>query len=84
MKNNTLAMLGTIALVGALASMIGYIDPATCTVEGSEAFMTCEEAAGRQMWAFWGFLGFAALTLGGGTLRYWLAKRRTKVASKQD
>ena len=76
MKNNTLAMLATIALVAAFASMIGYIDPATCTVENKDAFLTCEEAANQHIYAFWGFAGFSAVVLLSDLVRRVIKKRR--------
>jgi hypothetical protein len=44
-KNNSLAMLATIGAVLALASMIGYIDPAVCVVEPAQNFASCESVA---------------------------------------
>ena len=78
MKNNTLAMLATIALVAAFASMIGYIDPATCTVENKDAFLTCEEAANQHIYAFWGFAGFSAVVLLSDLVRRLIARRKLK------
>jgi hypothetical protein len=69
MKNNSLAMLATISLVLGLASLIGYIDPAVCTVEQSASFMTCEQAAAQHIWGFWGFTAFGIVTLVGGRIR---------------
>ena len=63
MKNNTIAMIATISLVGALATRIGYIDPATCTVEDPQAFLTCEEAAMQNSVAFWVFAGIGGIFL---------------------
>ena len=69
MKNNSLAMLATISIVAALASMIGYIDPAVCEGLNSGGFVTCEQAAQQHIWAFWGFGGFGVLVLVAGTIR---------------
>ena len=74
MKNNSLAMLATIALVAALASMIGYIDPAVCDGIKSDGFVTCEQAAQQHIWGFWGFLGFGVLVLAGGAIKAHFAK----------
>ena len=74
MKNNSLAMLATIALVAALASMIGYIDPAVCEGIKSDGFVTCEQAAQQHIWGFWGFLGFGVLVLAGGEIKAHFAK----------
>jgi len=73
-KNNSLAMLATIALVAALASMIGYIDPAVCEGIKSDGFVTCEQAAQQHIWGFWGFLSFGVLVLVGGAIKAHFAK----------
>jgi len=64
MKNNSLAMIALIALVGAPASLIGYIDPATCTVK-QEVFTTCQQAADQHIWLFWGLLAFSVAAFAG-------------------
>lgn len=69
MKNNTLAMIATIALVLGPASMIGYIDPAVCNGLPTSEFMSCEAAAAQHLWGFWGFTLFGAGTLLIGTMR---------------
>ncbi len=64
MKNNSLAMMALIALVGAPASLIGYIDPATCPAQNS-AFTTCQQAADEHIWLFWVLAAFGLLTFVG-------------------
>ena len=76
MKNNSLAMVATISLVAALASMIGYIDPAVCEGIKSDGFITCEQAAQQHIWGFWGFGGLGVAILVGGAIRAKLAKIR--------
>jgi hypothetical protein len=61
MKNNSLAMIALIALVGAPASLIGYIDPATCPVENT-GFTTCQQVADQHIWLFWVLAGFGVAT----------------------
>lgn len=78
MKNNTIAMIATISLVGALASLIGYIDPATCTVEDPQAFLTCEEAAMQNSIAFWSFTAIGGSFLLTALIRRILSKRKLK------
>lgn len=78
MKNNSLAMLATISIVLGLASLVGYIDPAVCTVEQSEAFVSCEQAASQHILGFLGFTIFGAGTLLAGYLR---SKRKTSARS---
>jgi hypothetical protein len=61
MKNNSLAMMALIALVGAPAALIGYIDPKTCPPQNS-GFMTCQQAADQHVWLFWILASFGVLT----------------------
>lgn len=63
MKNNTLAMIATVALVLGPASMIGYIDPAVCQGLPTSDFVSCDVAAAQHLWAFAGFTLFGAGTL---------------------
>ncbi|MEY4321892.1 MAG: hypothetical protein RL167_620 [Actinomycetota bacterium] len=63
MKNNTLAMIATIALVLGPASLIGYIDPAVCKGLPTSEFISCDAAAAQHIWGFWGFTIFGAATL---------------------
>jgi len=69
MKNNSLAMIALIALVGAPASLIGYIDPATCPSKlQTETFTSCQQAADQHIWLFWALAGFGLLTFAGSFL----------------
>ena len=46
MRNNSLAMLGSIVAIAILAWWIGYFDPTTCTPDVQQAGWTsCEEIA---------------------------------------
>ncbi|MEO0024701.1 MAG: hypothetical protein RL196_1142 [Actinomycetota bacterium] len=76
MKNNSLAMIALIALVGAPASLIGYIDPATCPEQNS-GFTTCQQAADQHIWLFWALAGFGIVTFVGS-----FVVRRIKKTSK--
>jgi hypothetical protein len=78
MKNNTLAMVATIALALSIASLIGYVEPTACTVVPPEGFPTCEETASQRLWTAGGLFLFGAATLVVGTLR---SKRRTEKVS---
>jgi ABC-type multidrug transport system permease subunit len=80
MKNNSLAMLATISLVVALASIIGYIDPAVCAGLQPTAIEGCVQTAHEHIWAFWGFGGFGAVVLIAGTIR----ARRNKLREALD
>ena len=68
MKNNSLAMMALIALVGAPASLIGYIDPKTCPPQNS-GFMTCQQAADQHIWLFWILAGFGVATFVGSFIK---------------
>ncbi|MEY4275550.1 MAG: hypothetical protein RIS26_13 [Actinomycetota bacterium] len=69
MKNNSLAMVATISLAMGLASIIGYVDPGVCVVQGAEAYGSCEAAANQHVWGFVGFTSFAVITFVVGALR---------------
>jgi hypothetical protein len=75
MKNNSLAMIALIALVGAPASLIGYIDPKTCPPQNS-TFTTCQQAADQHLWLFWGLAAFGILTFVGSFVARKLRKQR--------
>lgn len=54
MRNNSLAMLGTIAAVGVLAWWIGFFDPTTCTPGNEqEGWTSCEAIAQERTTALW-------------------------------
>jgi hypothetical protein len=44
-KNNSLAMIATVALVGMLASAIGFFSPDYCTVPQQDDWTSCEAIA---------------------------------------
>lgn len=44
-KNNSMAMIATVALVGMLASAIGFFSPDYCTVPQSNDWTSCEAIA---------------------------------------
>ena len=75
MKNNTLAMVATIAIALSIASLIGYVEPTACTVVPPEGFPTCEETASQRLWTAAGLFAFGAVTLVVGTIR---SKRKDK------
>jgi hypothetical protein len=43
--NNSMAMIATVALVGMLASAIGFFSPDYCTVPQSDDWTSCEAIA---------------------------------------
>jgi hypothetical protein len=69
MKNNTMAMLAIIAIAMSFASLIGYIEPGTCTVAPAQGLDTCEQAAVERLWGFVILFTFGVVTLVVGTLR---------------
>ncbi len=73
MKNNTMAMLAIIAIAMSFASLIGYIEPGTCTVAPAQGLSTCEQAGVERLWGFVILFTFGVVTLVVGTLR---ARRR--------
>ncbi|MEY4367870.1 MAG: hypothetical protein RLZ28_1285 [Actinomycetota bacterium] len=74
MKNNSLAMIALIALVGAPASLIGYIDPKTCPPQNS-GFTTCQQAADQHVWLFWILAAFGVATFVGSFVSHKIAAR---------
>jgi hypothetical protein len=73
-KNNSWAMIATISAVAALASMIGYIDPAVCVVEAASPWMSCEAIAAKTLTLFWGLASLSAISF----VAYLVQKRRTR------
>ena len=58
MKNNSLAMLATVAGVGVLAWWVGFFDPETCSPDVQlEGWTSCEQIANQQGIAFWLLVG---------------------------
>jgi predicted Kef-type K+ transport protein len=51
MKNNSAAMLATVALAGLGALLLGFFDTGTCVVPDAEGFITCQEIADQRVWA---------------------------------
>jgi len=57
-KNNSLAMLATVAGVGVLAWWVGFFDPETCSPDVQlEGWTSCEQIANQQGIAFWLLVG---------------------------
>ncbi len=72
MRNNSLAMLGTIAAVGILAWWIGFFDPTTCTPGNEQAGWTsCEAIAQERQIALW-----LLVAIFGVSAVVWLARKR--------
>jgi ABC-type multidrug transport system permease subunit len=82
-KNNNLAMLGTISLAVAWASLIGYIDPATCTIEGAQGVSSCREIAAQHITVFWVFAIFGVVTLSGAFFRKRIARAYARLSARR-
>jgi thiamine monophosphate synthase len=58
LKNNSIAMLATIAGIGILAWFIGFFDPTTCTPGVQVAgWSSCEEIANQRSIALYVLIG---------------------------
>ena len=78
MKNNTLAMVATVALALAVAALISYIDPTVCIGSGIQTLESCTQTANEHIYAFLGFGSFGAITLILGTIRGGLNAKRNQ------
>ena len=77
MRNNSLAMLATIAGIGILAWFIGFFDPETCVESAQQAGWTsCESIARDRGVALWVLVGVTIAAAGYTLLRS--RKRRSK------
>jgi hypothetical protein len=73
LKNNSAAMLATVALAGLGALLLSFFDTGTCVVPDAEGFISCQEIADQRVWAAW-ILG--AIFVGGLLVSITLKKRR--------
>jgi LPXTG-motif cell wall-anchored protein len=60
-QNNSMAMVGTVALVGVFASIIGLFDPSTCVDVQTEGWTSCESIARDRQIGSWILLGLSVL-----------------------
>ena len=51
MKNNSAAMLATVALAGLGALLLSFFDAGTCVVPEADNFISCQEIADQRIWA---------------------------------
>lgn len=75
MRNNSLAMLATIAGIGILAWWIGFFDPTTCTPDAQQAGWTSCEQIARERNIALGVLIAVVITSAVVTLLRWLRRR---------
>jgi hypothetical protein len=73
LKNNSAAMLATVALVGLAALLLSFFDTGTCVVPDADNFISCQEIADQRVWAAW-ILG--AIFVGGLLVSITRKKRR--------
>lgn len=60
-KNNSMGMVATIAVVGVVASVIGLFDPSTCVQAQSDDWTSCANIARDRQIGFWILLGVSVL-----------------------
>lgn len=75
-KNNSMAMVATIALVGVIASVIGLFDPNTCVVTQTDDWTSCANIARDREIGFWALLVVSALGFAVSLVR--VTKKRLK------
>jgi len=63
-KNNSWAMIATVALVGALGSMIGFFNSKNCQAVQAEGWTSCAAIAEQQSFLFWGLLAVSVFGFG--------------------
>jgi hypothetical protein len=60
-KNNSWAMIATVSVVAALASVIGLLNPTNCVESAQlEGWTSCAAIADQQRFLFWGLLAVSA------------------------
>jgi hypothetical protein len=50
-RNDSAAMLATVALVGLGALLLAFFDTGTCVVPDAEGFTSCQDIADQRTWA---------------------------------
>jgi hypothetical protein len=64
-KNNSWAMIATVSVVAALASVIGLLNPSNCVASAQiEGWTSCEAIAAQQSYLFWALLALSAFGFG--------------------
>jgi hypothetical protein len=59
-KNNSWAMIATVSIVAALASVIGLLNPSNCVASAqTEGWTSCEAIAAQQGYLFWALLALS-------------------------
>lgn len=78
MKNSSFAMISTIALVVAFASLIGFVDSGACVNPQVAGWSDCESAATQKLWMFWGGLAIAIASYTTYRVQIWQQRRDKK------
>ena len=63
-KNNSWAMIATVALVGALGSMIGFFNSKNCVAAQAEGWTSCSAISEQQGFLLWGLLAVRVFGFG--------------------
>lgn len=53
MRNDSAAMLATIALAGLGALLLGFFDVGSCVIPDADGFTSCQDIANQRTWAAW-------------------------------
>jgi hypothetical protein len=76
-KNNSWAMIATVSVVAALASVIGLLNPTNCVESAQlEGWTSCAAIADQQRYLFWGLLAVSAFGFAISLVRRAAKKRR--------
>ena len=76
-KNNSWAMIATVSIVAALASVIGLLNPTNCIDSAQlEGWTSCAAIADQQRYLFWGLLAVSAFGFAISLVRRAAKKRR--------
>lgn len=60
MRNDSAAMLATVAIVGLVALLLGFFDVGSCVVPDAAGFTSCTDVANQRTFAAW-ILGLVAV-----------------------
>lgn len=77
MRNNSLAMLATVAGVGVLAWWIGFFDPETCPENTqTPGWTSCESIANQQGIALWVFISVFIVAVAITSISAWRKRKK--------
>ena len=61
LENNSMAMLATVSIVGVLASLLGFFDPASCIDVQAEGWTSCAAIAEQRRLGSWLLMGLSII-----------------------